>query len=217
MEKYELTKFAKLMAAIGTLHGKDLPPAVIEIYWQSLKRFSWLDLQHALQAHINNPDGGQFMPKPADIIRQLEGSGAAKAAHAWVKVDKAINQIGSYTSVVFDDPIIHAAIEYMGGWVKLCQSGIDQLKFRQIEFEHRYQHFLLRRVITYPRVLSGYIEACNARDGYSIPPPTFVGDKDRAQQVMRAGGGSTLAIHEPDRRRDNVSPMRQALTQRHLP
>jgi len=204
------------MAVVGTLNGKNLSPEVIKTYWQLLKCFTWVEVRYAFKAHIINPDGGQFMPKPADIIRQLKGSGASRAANAWAKVNKAIEHIGSYTSVVFDDALIHAVIDNMGGWVRLCQTSTEHLKFRQIEFERCYQDFLIYLPSVYPKVLRGRVEALNARDDYSIPPPTFVGDKCRAQQVMCTGEGDTLAIHEPSHRQNNVMPMRQVPTRRNL-
>jgi len=216
MKKSESTKFAKLMVAIGTLNGKDLPPEVVELYWRSLKCFAWADVHRALQAHIDNPDGGQFMPKPANIRRLLIGSGASRAADAWAKVEQAIEQIGSYTSVVFDDALIHAAIAHMGGWVKLCQTSTDHLAFRQIEFKRLYQDFLLTHANVYPKVLSGRVEALNTRDSYPVPPPTLVGDKERAKAVTCAGGGSALTIHEPAPVRGNFISTR-SISQQECP
>jgi len=134
MKKHELNKFAQLMAITRARYNKNLPQAVIEDYWQALQRFDFAAVKHALQTHRDNPDGGQFLPTPADIIRLLEGSGEDRALIAWAKVDKAIPIIGSYTSVVFDDCLIHAVIEDMGGWIKLCKTTTEQLTFSGLEY-----------------------------------------------------------------------------------
>lgn len=204
MDTHEKPAFAKLLTGMAAVHDKILSKAVVEIYWQSLARFAFADVQRALQAHIDNPDGGQFFPKPADVIRLLEGSGHSKASSAWAKVEKAISQIGSYTSVVFDDALIHAVIEDMGGWVRLCQTTIDQLKFSGIEFQKRYQVFLTKTPERYPKVLVSIIQRDNTCDGYKVPPPTFIGDKQQARQVMSGGGGNSLTVHEPRRKEATV-------------
>jgi len=115
MQKCELTKFASLMTATALTHNRDFPESAVELYWQSLKQFSYAQVEQALQAHQNNPDGGEFMPKPADIRRLLQGSGQERALSAWTKVEKSIANIGGYESVVFDDVLIHAVLEDMGG------------------------------------------------------------------------------------------------------
>src|SRR5437870_914018 len=120
MQSRDLGKFTILMAGIGELYGKNISSHLIDIYWQVLKQYELVDVQNAFQSHVQNPDCGQFFPKPADIVRFIEGSGETKALLAWAKVERAIRQLGSYQSVVFDDSLIHIVIEDMGGWVKLC-------------------------------------------------------------------------------------------------
>jgi len=71
--------------------------------------------------HLMNPDTGQFLPKPADIVRMLGGRTLDRALMAWAKVDKAVRQIGTYESVVFDDALIHRVLHEMGGWVGMGQ------------------------------------------------------------------------------------------------
>jgi hypothetical protein len=108
MKTSDMPKFSKLMMKISSVHSKPVSPHLIEMYWQALETFDFQSVEMALLAHIQNPDNGQFMPKPADVIRFLKGSYHTQALQAWSKVIQAIKQLGSYTSVVFDDPLIHA-------------------------------------------------------------------------------------------------------------
>ncbi len=131
--------------------AKISPAHLIDIYWQVLKQYELEDVQNAFQSHIQNPDCGQFLPKPADIVRLIEGSGETKALLAWAKVERAVIQIGSYQSVVFDDPLIHAVIEDMGGWVKLCSMKNEQMPFYANEFQKRYMGYVNKKPESTPK------------------------------------------------------------------
>ena len=158
-----------------------------------------------MQVHIGDPDAGQFLPKPADIIRRLEGSCDDKARLAWTKVMQAIEYVGSYESVVFDDARIHAVLTDMGGWIALCGHHIEQLKFLQHEFQKRYRHCLAQVSNNYPNVLSGIIARDNASKGFDAPSiGVSLATKAKARQVMQAGDGHTLAIHYPKTSQNNI-------------
>ena len=60
----------------------------------------------ALNRHAVNPDNGQFLPKPADIVRLINGNTVDRALVAWSTVERAIRSTGPYQSVVFDSPEI---------------------------------------------------------------------------------------------------------------
>ncbi len=198
MQKNDITVFAQLMASIGELYSKKISKPLIEIYWQTLQQFDLNDIQYAFKMHINNPDYGQFFPKPADIVRFIEGCGETKALQAWTKVEKTIRQIGSYKSVAFDDSLIHAVIEDMGGWTKLCMSTAEELAFRANEFQKRYKGFLIKHPGYYPKYLCGLIEQNNARNGYHCEPPTLIGNAERIKAVISGGHNSIrLSIQKP--------------------
>jgi len=196
MHTADMNKFAQLITTIGELYGKSISKPLMEIYWQALKRFELSDLQRALQAHANNPDSGQFLPKPADVVRYIEGSGETKALQAWAKVEKAISHVGSYQSIAFDDPLIHAVLDDMGGWIKLCSITIDEMPFRANEFQKRYTGFVNKPPERHPKYLCGITERDNGKDGYAIKPPLLIGDPKKAEQVMLSGGSTTLSIQQ---------------------
>jgi hypothetical protein len=57
---------------------------------------------------------------------------------AWGDVRRAISRVGGYDSPKFDDPIIHATIRQLGGWVALCDSTADELVWREKDFLRTY-------------------------------------------------------------------------------
>ncbi len=199
MQADNIPKFTVLMAGIGELYGKNISSQLIDIYWQVLKKYELHDVQCAFQAHVKNPDCGQFFPKPADIVRFIEGSGETKALMAWAKVDRAIVQVGRYQSVVFDDPLIHVVIENMGGWVKLCAMNNEQMPFNANEFQKRYMGYVNKTPERHPKYLFGLSECENNKNGYEIQPPILIGNTEKAIEVLKAGGGVPLLTEPLDK------------------
>lgn len=65
--------FAQTLTAIADLYGKPLSDAGLQIWWSALEGYSLAKVQQALSAHVKDPDRGQFMPKPADVVRKIDG------------------------------------------------------------------------------------------------------------------------------------------------
>ena len=168
MKPTDITQFAMLMAGLGKLYGKTISEDLSELYWNSLQAFSWEEINRAVKRHVNNPDTGQFMPKPADITRHIIGSAENMALRAWSKVNSSIRSVGGYDSVAFDDPVIHAVILDIGGWIQLCHANIKQLTFLAIEFQKRYRGYLENPVPHYPPYLMGMIERDSQLQGLTL-------------------------------------------------
>lgn len=194
MTPHDKPAFAHLIAMLGEYYGREISEGLIGMYWQGLEEYDIEAIRDALNRHMRNPDTGSFMPRIADITRMLHGSTQDSALRAWAKVDKAVRHVGTYQSVVFDDPLIHAVVQDMGGWVGLGSRTEDEWPFVAREFETRYRGYRVRLASRdYPRVLIGISEAHNARTGKAIQPPVLIGDQAAAQRVM-AGGSSAPAV-----------------------
>jgi hypothetical protein len=184
-------EFKIMFETIWALYSKNITKGVLSVYWGALKRYSIDDIRHALNVHVQNPDSGQFLPKPADLIRVLDGSTQTAALQAWSKAEKGIRSAGPYQSVVFDDPIIHAVIVDMGGWIDLNNMLEDEAPFKAREFEKRYQGYALRPPETYPRMLTGMSQADAERRGYKVRPPVLIGNKEKAKAVFQNGSNDS--------------------------
>jgi hypothetical protein len=114
---------------------------------------------------------------------------------AWGKVMDAMQSVGAYTDVVFDDPAIHAAIEDLGGWPKVCRGELKDLSYLQHRFTESHRAYTGRGVFEYPRVLIGdrSPDAAYAKRGLPPPKPAVVGNPDAALHVYANGatGGKT--------------------------
>lgn len=194
MTEQDKQAFTELMRAMGLMYGRKRSDvdAMAPVYWQALKRFEFAEVRRAFSMHAQDTDVGQYWPKIGDVLRQLEGRSETNALRAWTKVEQAIRRVGGYQDVVFDDPIIHAVISDMGGWVSLCSVTEDELPFRAREFMQRYRGYLAtRRVADYPARLTGIANAHNARHGFRQQPPVLLGDPELAQRVLEQGGQGT--------------------------
>jgi len=168
MQKSDFKAFAQLMTATAeTLGYPKLSVMGLELFFRVLESYSFEEVKAALANHIKT---SPYMPKPADIIGQLEGTAKDKAAEAWACVVKAIRDHGSYASVKFDDPAIHYAIDRMGGWIKLCMMTHDEEPFRAKDFQ---EHYTRAQGISWdlvPRYFAGLHEINNrSKSSLEIP------------------------------------------------
>lgn len=186
MNDIEKSQFAKSMAAIGEIYGREISEIMVGIYWNALKNYAMPDVQRAFQGHTRDTDSGQFFPKPADLIRHIEGNKDGKALLAWSKVYRAIGSYGRRNSVVFDDPVIHAVITEMGGWVELAGVTEDEVPFRAKEFEKRYRSALITGVSHCEQILIGMDDAHNMLSGHQDKPhPFYIGNKEQCRLIRR--------------------------------
>lgn len=182
-------RFADLLTDVMAYYGKDATEFMLNIFWDSLRRFDIEDVSRAFTVHAQNPDNGQFAPKVADIMRMIEGSTQTQGMLAWSKVQRAIQSVGRMRSVVFDDPIIHVVITDMGGWYSLCSCNEDDLPFKARDFEKRYQGYRSRREVPafQPHLIGGH-EADNRLNGYpNRTKPVLIGNPERARMVLEKG------------------------------
>lgn len=187
MQVSERDNFVKVLLGLADLYGRGISDIVIRFYWQALEIYPWVDVAEAMKLHTEDPDAGQFMPKPADIIRIIKGNGQSQSLQAWTKVERAIRQVGPYRSVVFDDVIIHAVMEEMGGWLKLCNVSHKELPFVAREFQTRYTAYKHQAPNDYPAKLIGISEHQNLIQGLPTEPLVLIGDVEKAKKVLSKG------------------------------
>jgi hypothetical protein len=185
--------FRKLLTAALSFYRQDVTQFALDVWWATCERFDLEQVRKALTAHAMDPERGQFPPKPADVVRALQGTHGDRALLAWSKAYEAIQRVGAYKSVVFDDPAIHAAIEDMGGWPALCASTVDELPFLQKRFCDTYRAYALRPGHAYATRLIGRAEAENGVKGYAAPSPVLIGDAAKCAAV-EAGGSATTRV-----------------------
>ncbi|MBT7630934.1 MAG: DUF551 domain-containing protein [Desulfobacula sp.] len=194
MQNDFIKEFATLYLATYSIYKRprdsDPNPVVYELFYEAVKKFGYDAVKAAFSVHIQSPDNGQWIPKPADIVRIIEGTSKDNALVAWSKLKKTISAVGSYETVVFNDPIIHAVVQDMGGWIFLCSTTEKELPFKKNEFQSRYYDYKSKSdVPVYPAKLYGTHESENLQKGYleHIPEPNLIGNPVKAEEVLRLG------------------------------
>lgn len=154
MEKHEYHQFSAMLHRIADQYSKPVSPELTMLYFDSLRHLSLNDVRGALKAHVLDTDIGQYMPKIADIVRQIEGS---KKAGAEVQAQRALarlNQAITGFDLPDDDQILLAVVRDMGGMRSLGQMDQqDWLAFGTKEFLKKYTIYAQRPVLlTDPRL-----------------------------------------------------------------
>ena len=189
MQDSDYEDFAKLWGSAWEACGKTITPMAVQLAFSLLRDYALEDVARAVFQHLRNPDTGQFAPKPADVIRMLQGSSEDRSMQAWSKVDRAVRTVGPYRSVAFDDPLIHRVIAEMGGWIAFGGKSENDWPFVANEFRNRYRGYAARGVTPdYPPYLVGIAEMENRGNGLvhreSI---VLIGDRHKVRQVLAGG------------------------------
>lgn len=200
MTEHERDEFETIWCQAAELYGRAPADGALDMAYEALRDYGIHAIRRALTAHIRDPDSGRFAPKPADVIRHIDGDTESRALNAWSQVRAAIRRIGNYDSVVFDDPATMAIIEAMGGWIELCDSTAHELKFKQHEFVKRYIAFARRPPANYPGHLAGIIERHNrGHFDAHVPAPRAIGDESACRRIANTGEQrriGTTRLHE---------------------
>lgn len=188
MQATDTPKLVDLLSNVYAFYRQDFSKFAASVWISAMQPFDFDAVADAMNRHCVNPDNGQFMPKPADIVKMLHGSTQDSALVAWAKVDSAVRHRGTYVSVVFDDPIIHRVLMDMGGWGLVGGKGEDEWPFVRNEFVNRYRGYKARsETPDYPPMLIGLADAQNNRLGFKKGAPVLIGNVERAKRVMLGG------------------------------
>lgn len=175
MKTNDKPQFMDLITDVMAFYKQDVSEFAMSVWWQACNNFDLEQVRKALTAHAMDPERGQFPPKPADLVRSLQGTHTDRALMAWNRAYKAISQVGAYQTLDLGDPIAHAAIQSLGGWPKFCQSQVDELPFLQKRFCDFYRTFTTRGVEDAPERLSGISSIENSAKGrISADSPTLL-------------------------------------------
>ena len=144
MEANDRKRFVKCLLGCAEVYGREVSENVLELWWGLLKDHPIEAIEGAFARHMKSPDAGQFMAKPADIVKMLTGTSLDAAMIAWTSVDRAVRHVGPYASPAFEDPIIMRVLADMGGWVHVITvrgKSDDEWPFVATEFRKRYEGY----------------------------------------------------------------------------
>lgn len=197
----EKRRFAGLITGLSDYYRQEISKAVLSLYWEGLKQYDYEAIEKAAWAHTQSPDeSGRWMPKISDLNKALQGRTVDQASQAWAKVDFAIRCIGSVNDVAFDDPLIHAAINDLGGWIKVADCpGMDELPFLEKRFITVYQGYRMKSdKPEYQGKLTGSANLFNQSEGFELTPVRLVGNYEKAKQLLLSVSGNNSEVRMID-------------------
>lgn len=71
MQLRDLRDFAQMLDKVWGLKGQTLTADQKKTYFEALGAHELAEVRAGLNAHVQDPERGQFLPMPADIIRQI--------------------------------------------------------------------------------------------------------------------------------------------------
>ena len=192
MQLSDRAAFAQLITEVLAYYRQDASRFVLDLWWNACRGFELEQLRQAIQRHCTDAERGQFAPKVADVAKMLQGTATDRAALAWGKVLGAMSSVGAYQDVVFDDPAIHAVIEDLGGWPKVCRTRTEELGYVQHRFTESHRAYCGSGAFDFPRRLSGERSADSEYEKMGLKPPALavVGDRAAARKVYRQGSAA---------------------------
>ena len=189
MQVSDKPKFKTLLENVMSYYRQDTSTFVLDLWWGACKNFDFEQVQKAMTAHAVDPDVGQFAPKVADIVRVIAGTKTDRSALAWGKVFEAMQRVGQYQDVVFDDPAIHAVVMDLGGWTKICQTTETEISYLQHRFCEAHRAYTGRGTFDFQRVLIGLRSPDHeyTMRGFPVPEPVLIGNPEQAKKVYSHG------------------------------
>lgn len=194
MKQEDKARFASALAGMGEVFDREIKVAVAEIYFRALEKFTIDEVEAGISKACSSL---RFFPKPVEIIEAIAGGSQGLEDRAYVEATKAleaVKRIGTYSSVVFDDPVTQAVImQHFGGWQMLSEMRVEDEKWFLKDFAKSYASFS-RSGIKHFGSLPGLSSAQNALRGATWQEkPTHVGDREKARFVL-SGGESCAQI-----------------------
>lgn len=177
-------RFIEVMAALSEASGQETTELKERIYAQGLEEIPIEDIEQAAWSMIKTRTLSSF-PKIGELRELIGGKVEDIAEIEASKVWKAINQVGGYSAICFDDATTQAVILHaFGGWPKLCEETlVDQQKWFMKDFVKFYGSFF-RQGLRVTGALPG-------RGGLSADSVKLVGDQEKAYQIMNARRSDT--------------------------
>ena len=135
------------IAGVYSFYDKELSEFACEVWADALADFDPPLIREALRRHMKDPDAGKWLPKPADIIKQMRGDESDEARLAWAKVLEHIRggNRGGLSGPAMD------AVAAMGGSSVIAMADESQNGFLERRFVDFFKAY--KRRMTSPPLL----------------------------------------------------------------
>jgi len=187
--------FAKGMAMLLKVFDAEKDEEMFSVYYAVLKELTDEQFMNAVAVIIKERNYPSF-PKPAEFFEVVKREIDYKAQQALNRIKDAIKQYGRYYSIVDEDPITHAVVDALGGWIRLCEIPDDddpegrwknEWKFLEKDFIRLYKMYAMQGidVTRVPKKLYGLHDLFNEsrsyiQEGIAKEHVAYLGDSQKA-------------------------------------
>lgn len=189
----------EVMGPMYLVFEKKPSVAMTRVYFEALRPYLFEEVRAAMHKALRRASA--FMPRPGELIVFITGGEEEQAMIAWGRAhNAALKGYGAYRPLDFDDHLIHAAVQAMGGWGTIYQLGhrdselVDAASLRK-QFITLYIAFLHRGVPpTVPPALH-----CEQDRAGSMPPMKLneIGEPEATVKALPVGEPAPAPVYVP--------------------
>ena len=135
MNSQDQDKFKSLITVISETYNDTFTASKTKLWWNIFKPYSVNDFEKALYSHISCTDNGFYSPKPAHIIRQIEGGQKENSdvlllqgSSAWAHIEQSIRNGARI------DPELIEAVDLIGGMQGLKELDSKDMRWARKDF-----------------------------------------------------------------------------------
>jgi hypothetical protein len=125
-------RLVQTLVGVYGFYDKELSEFSIRIWSDALAGIDMATVEEAFNRHLRDTESGRWLPKPADILRQLKGNTEDAALIAWGNVLARARSGGGFGDGACE--ATRQAVNAMGGWSVICRANEEQNGFLQRRF-----------------------------------------------------------------------------------
>mgnify|MGYP003405927627 FL=1 len=128
------------LLGVYAYYDRDLSELAVSVWFEDLAGHDIAAVCAAFVRHRRDPERGQWLPKSADILRQLQGDNDERRQSAWALVLAEARSVGTYGRPQLTAEQ-RAAVDAVGGWRALCHCDERELGHMQRRFMAAFDAF----------------------------------------------------------------------------
>lgn len=133
-------RLVQTLVGVYGFYDRELTEFAIRIWTDAMSDEDGPTVEAAFARHLRDTEAGRFLPKPADILRQLKGDAADSALIAWGEVLQAVRSGGACQ---LSGPA-RKAVDDLGGMSVIGRADESQNGFLQRRFVDAFKAYQRR-------------------------------------------------------------------------
>jgi hypothetical protein len=165
--KTDAKPFTEMLKDVAEFFDTTISPGRSTMFFGALIEYDFEIVRLAFSKFMQSADSKYGFPRPIAILDIIIGSQSEMEANAWNAIGEAIRRVGSYQSIIIEDPsVADALVRVFGSWISCCAERAIGNAFlwegRRKEFVEAYRVARkIQRADRTPVLLGGTCEMAN--------------------------------------------------------